>query len=229
MNGIQHIETTIGYDCREFWLASWNTQRRYEFLFRPDVSKPFSIDHNVWPSIFELGANEMPLGTSPLIGHPPMGRLNRLCRDMHSLISCLDGSWGSKWPSLKLTCFSLVLVNKEDRRPDWYGAISEPPIAKDVGVPWEFLGYDIADNSQISGLSNCGFGQDEDADGIRRQWASEVNDNHLLDTLSGATSFREMTNLRVKKHAPFFIYGIYSLAVESNPQVRPKSKGTRNS
>ena len=74
---------------------------------------------------------------------------------------------------------------------------------------WEFLGFDVADEWLLSGLSNCGYG--DDAEPLRREWAGHLNGHHLFDNLDKAIEFEALTDKRVEEHAPFFIYGIYSI------------------
>jgi len=46
---------------------------------------------------------------------------------------------------------------------------------------WLRLGYDVADDSLLSGLSNCGLAPREEARRMRETWAPVVNRYHLFD------------------------------------------------
>lgn len=74
---------------------------------------------------------------------------------------------------------------------------------------WSLLGSDVADGALISGLSNCGYRQDEMST-LRKFWASRLNGNHLFDAFDDASRFREMTDARVPEHAPFAVYGLWA-------------------
>ena len=78
-----------------------------------------------------------------------------------------------------------------------------------VSHTWELLGYDVSDEWMLSGLSNCGYG--EEAESLRPLWAPHLNEHHLFDDFEKAAEFEALTDARVEEHAPFFVYGIYSI------------------
>jgi hypothetical protein len=78
---------------------------------------------------------------------------------------------------------------------------------------WERLGYDVADSSLISGLSNCGYTPQE-AGVLRPAWSRRLNKHHLFEEMQPASEFSQLTNRRVPEHAPFYVYGLY--VVETN-------------
>jgi hypothetical protein len=73
---------------------------------------------------------------------------------------------------------------------------------------WSFLGFDVADGSLVSGLSNCGYTQ-ADIEPLSRQWGPTLNEHHLFVGLDDASRFRDLADRRVTEHAPFFIFGLY--------------------
>lgn len=75
----------------------------------------------------------------------------------------------------------------------------------------ERLGYDVADEVMTSGLSNCGY-SNEERDVVRLCWASRLNRFHLFDDGDEALQFKDFSDARVPEHAPFFVFGIYRLA-----------------
>ena len=79
------------------------------------------------------------------------------------------------------------------------------PAGRDPG--WSFLGYDVADPS-ISGLSNCGYSEEERRE-LAPVWGPRLNSHHLLEDLDHAFEFRDLTNARVPEHAPFFVIGLW--------------------
>jgi hypothetical protein len=83
-----------------------------------------------------------------------------------------------------------------------------------VGTRWRFLGYDIADAGDISGLSNCGF-EGRELERLRPTWAPRLNDHGLFSDISDAVSFRSATDQRVREHAPFQVYGLWLVAQNS--------------
>jgi hypothetical protein len=73
-----------------------------------------------------------------------------------------------------------------------------------------FLGYDVADESLISGLSNCRYSVDE-LNALRADCAGKLNHVGLFGTLEAADLFRTITDSRVPEHAPFWIFALHRL------------------
>jgi len=69
------------------------------------------------------------------------------------------------------------------------------------------LGYDVADASWISGLTNCGYAP-EDKKRLSSSWLPRLNSYGLLKELDDAIKFRDVSNLRAPDHAPFWVFGI---------------------
>lgn len=74
----------------------------------------------------------------------------------------------------------------------------------------ELLGFDVADASGISGLTNCGY-TPEDKGQLQSKWVGRLNDFGLLNTYEDALEFRDVSDKRVEEHAPFWIYSICRL------------------
>jgi hypothetical protein len=79
------------------------------------------------------------------------------------------------------------------------------------GTP-RLLGYDVADDVFLSGLSNCGYTDDEKS-ALRPKWAPHLNKYHLFDDANIAYEFKTIADARVCEHAPFFVFGIYLLSI----------------
>jgi hypothetical protein len=88
------------------------------------------------------------------------------------------------------------------------GPYLEPTAPPTLGHEPRLLGFDVADGSMTSGLSNCGYSGAERAS-LARRWSQSLNDNHLFIRAEEAFAFRDLTNRRVVEHAPFFVYGLY--------------------
>jgi hypothetical protein len=68
----------------------------------------------------------------------------------------------------------------------------------------------VADSGFWSGLSNCGYSE-EDRARLRPEWQSKINDFGLLKSEQDAIIFKEMTDARVPEHAPFWVYKLSRL------------------
>jgi hypothetical protein len=135
-------------------------------------------------------------------GGPPIALGDR--RDVRRRWASQEGSYG--WVVIAI---GVVAADSHAREI----LAKERGIKTEVVVDtwWRFLGYDIADAGDISGLSNCGYEGGELAS-LRPTWAPRLNDHGLLSDLSDAISFRSASDKRVPEHAPFQVYGIWLVA-----------------
>jgi hypothetical protein len=72
------------------------------------------------------------------------------------------------------------------------------------------LGFDVADSGFWSGLSNCGYSEAERAE-LRPKWRDRINDFGLLKLEQDALEFRELSDVRVSEHAPFWVFRLSRL------------------
>jgi hypothetical protein len=205
-------ERVLGFDAREIHVPNWLQERRHQYLLRPEVELPLSVDDMVWPSVF---SHPRIPGAQELIGldRPDwIGPISDLWDDLGRLTTCLNHRWGTTWLPCRLIAVTLIddLCTTKERQ-DWNQRIVgiTPPV---ISKSWEFLGYDIGDMWLLSGLSNCGYmPEQEDVRSLRDRWAPHLNDHHLFVDLQQAADFKAVSNQRVEEHAPFFVYGIYSI------------------
>jgi hypothetical protein len=175
----------MGIDVREHPAgpdAEWSDARRQTYLLRPEIARPLSCDRRVW----------------------------RACRLADGAFAeCLPwvGVEGVRQRAVgpcALIAISLRADSVEDEaRARARGCEGEV----EVGPGWRFVGFDVADDA-ISGLSNCGYRQDEVGD-LRATWAPRLNAHGLFEDVADALSFRGLTDERVPEHAPFAVHGIW--------------------
>ncbi len=72
---------------------------------------------------------------------------------------------------------------------------------------WLTLGFDVCDESLLSGLMNCSY-TPEERERLSPIWSKKLNGFHLFRTASDAEEFRRLTDARVPEHAPFFVVAI---------------------
>ncbi len=220
----------VGFDAREAWRKykhTWDSQRVHDFLLRTDIIKPLSTDSAVWESVFE-GAPDMPKFRLPVW----IGPNRPLWDDLASLKACLS----NQWPRDDRSCWFVAITRfyEVEHRESRLCDIGHRP-AGTVVFPfheatspntalssWQFLGYDVADGSLLSGLSNCGYGTEEEIQSYRERFGGHLNEYHLLKDLDPAVEFRQLTNERIPEHSPFFVYALW--LVESWPAV-PENRG----
>jgi hypothetical protein len=84
-----------------------------------------------------------------------------------------------------------------------------------AGDDWLLLGWDIADQWVLSGISNCGIGPEEWRP-VRQRWSDEVNDYNLFSEYGAADGCRKDIDRLVPEHAPFTVYGLWVWAPLEN-------------
>jgi hypothetical protein len=197
----------------------WTATRRADFLLRPDVEWPLSVDEGVWPSVFyEKPVESFDDGSSTIeIDHA----LHNQCKVNLEQLRTYYDSHRTLAPSAVFTAFELLSEEEADGDTMYYFIDSNIL----CGIPLEhtsperppdgsvLLGYDVADAGYISGLANCGYTK-EQARVLKPVWAQALNSFGLLKTVEEAIRFRELCDRRVPEHAPFWIYALWRLPIQ---------------
>jgi hypothetical protein len=173
----------------------WTSERRELYLVRLDVTTVLSVDPWVWPRA-PLEPNPSDLGWVG-VGGALSPDLPGLRRRMHA-----DEQSQATVVALSVPAEAAVDLGIWNIGAAQY----EKPSAS-----WTFAGYDIADAGFWSGLSDCGYRPDE-AIPIRERFAADLNDFHLFVEQAVAEEFRSVTDRRVAEHAPFYVFGLYTLS-----------------
>ena len=212
-------EVLLGFDVRVVPAeasALWDVQRRARFLLAPGVPGPLSVDVIVWPSLFDWGqgAGMTPSerGRLRLAGlAPPVwtGANAGLWDDLDAMRAYLRARWGDgALPRHTVVALTWVMDPTSVARRRAGGPYARPTTPPTVATAWARLGYDVADASRLSGLTNCGYERDE-APPLRERWGRFLNVHHVFDQIAYALAFRQAADIRVSEHAPFFVYGLY--------------------
>jgi len=191
----------IGFSIRvpEVELARlWDDRRRQVHLLRPEVRAPLSIDDAVWPVpddvndyLVERGLGEVdsnPLNLMPSI--PEEWAQNGLPSEVgkgYRLIAATVTESG--FAALEATYNAIMYA-------------SGTALASVVLPKWKNLGFDIIDNTGISGLTNCGLGGAVEAE-QRSRLAAQLNDHGLVKQLAAAREIVEILDRTVSEHQPF--------------------------
>jgi hypothetical protein len=215
-------ERLLGFDIRERGGEPdhlWDAERRAVFLLRVDAPKPLSVDTSVWPSVFDTGQGigfpdpqreclhlagvQAPVYTGPNAG---------LWEDANHMQLYLHEHWDKPKPcvTIAISWASRSRFSNEGR----FGPYLAQTSPAEIDPYWERLGFDVGDGSLVSGLSNCGY-LPEEAQLLRPQWVTRLNETHLFDDPLHAFQFRNAAEERVPEHAPFFVYGLYLMEVSS--------------
>jgi hypothetical protein len=218
---LQRVEhAVLGFDAREMLIdpgVAWDQARREQYLLRMDVRKPLSVDCMVWPSLFGPGLPEL---ERQRLGHQAMQfpSWKGPNQDLWDDLSRMQGALGPLAAEPHWTvAISWVSTDGFAGPPGGAGPYRETMTPSTISEDWKLLGFDVADAGFISGLSNCGYGEDE-VTVLRATWASLLNQHHLFTDVKDALAFKLLTDARVPEHAPFFVYGLTLIArISSKP------------
>lgn len=212
----------VRFDVRlhkdEYVSSHWSKKDRDLFLLRPEIEWPLSIDPLVWPSIFDSKifrvANKLPY---PYIEVDPSLDGGHYWLNLELMQAHFKAH---KQPGMGGVFVALDLFSEKELDSDYipYMDIENNQCALELGITAPpqcpsgsiFLGFDVADASRISGLTNCEYSA-EDKEQLLPRWTSRLNSFGLLKTLGDAVEFRSVCDSRIEDHAPFWIYGISRL------------------
>lgn len=202
----------LGFDIRlpsDVYVQNrWVPELREDFLLKPEIRWPLSVDNSVWPSVFnELEETAFP----PNSARPSLWFWFNL-ETMRSFFLSRRKALGQHGIPI-----AAVLIMEASLRSNdyWEGVLYPYEILSpgEVPVEWLFLGYDIADQYKLSGLTNCRYDDTESAT-LKAAWADRLNEFGLFQTLDDAIAFKGITDRRVQEHRPFYVYQLFRAPVE---------------
>jgi hypothetical protein len=196
-------EQLLGFDIREMWSqmdATWPESRKASYLLRADVTKVLSVDPLVWPRVGR--------GVEKNVRAPSQWRDLGLWENLHHLQEYLQQNAGATQRPYQVIGITLLRNALPVHEQEMWASLA-PTVPAALNKQWTFLGYDVADEGFISGLSDCGYEADELH--LKTGWELALNEWHLFTQRRQAIKFQRMTDQRVDEHAPFCIYGLYSL------------------
>lgn len=212
------IEEFLGFDVRlepeDYLNRVWTSERRSEYLLDPQTSWPLSVDLMVWPSIFKYSSTQVGpirIGMDGLIDADAINTRHSalvLWPSLEEMNKCLIDKKEDK--NLCGSKIAIIMhADKESLAKEYWRAVLHPALSiDDLPKSWKFIGYDIADQDMISGLSNCGYNAEEAAN-LRKVWKSRINEYGLFDRFDDAMVFNNLTEKRVPSHSPFYIYSLF--------------------
>jgi hypothetical protein len=226
------INLMLGFDVlADPALATWvgrNDNTRQNFFLRPEIQWPISVDRLTCPSIFqpEFKPSE---GTKLVLTRFPMDQrviraitqkipdwhrdqinLLGLWTDLNQMLEWLNGRTSVREQNRFPIAIRVSLEKMANAEPVWETAARIGTKPHDTRQEWASLGYDVADQDQTSALSGIEYTPDE-MTVARANWGIHVNDWGLLDDFEAAVEFKEFSTARLRKHASFYIYEIFSI------------------
>jgi hypothetical protein len=191
----------LGYDIRDSLddqtCAEWSQERRSQYLIRPEVRWPVSVDRIVWPSPIEENMNGFPLNLWSSIAEA-VEALRETAPHRSSA--------GSNTPAV----IEISVVPDPQSARYWENLVegfAQPGTDDTLEHTIESFGYDVADRYLLSGLSNCGLCAVE-IDVVRKRFAPEINAFGLFGDPVAAADFRMSCDQLNQEHAPFCVYRV---------------------
>jgi hypothetical protein len=193
----------VGFDARETELEGRKTpipdEVREVFLLRPEIEQLYSIDTHMWPTQF-LYYPHIRVDSR----EPPLIATDQECECDFSLnLTQMRGLLAEHGRAAILVAVELLVPSNLPAFGFPYSLIDSTPEPQTIPEGSTCLGFDVADSGFWSGLSNCGYSE-EDRARLRPEWQSKINDFGLLKSEQDAIIFKEMTDARVPEHAPFW-------------------------
>jgi hypothetical protein len=199
------VPRVLGYDAREKWMdppaagarvGGWDIANKRTWLLRSNVTRPLSVDHLVWASVFDA---------EPNLPRPTYA--TGFIQDLWSMLSHLR-HWLGDHKVHKAYSIICITLEPNDEDLNVWEHILERTDPAHVDKSWTFLGYDVADRWLLSGLSNCTHCSEADFIELQSHFGPFINEYHLFDEIRIAEEFRAVSNMRVRDHAPFYVHGI---------------------
>jgi hypothetical protein len=190
-------EILLGFDAREMSRGTAErlhpAHRLSTFLLREDVEKVLSADPLVWPAALEVA----PRWIGP--NAPFWEDLTDLERGL-----------ASAPPGVPYWLIAATWHRGGEARTCGGPPYEVPTRPAQRDTAWRLIGYDVVDGGYISGLSDCGY-EEQERFRLAAEFAAYLNPHHLFSNLPKALEFRTLSDARVPEHAPFFVAGLWML------------------
>lgn len=204
----------LGYDIRHNIIAYGNTltSKNYysKFLIRPEIPWPISIDKLVWPSIYIFDKQPIPPVYSSLFYQKIKSA--SFYQQIINFFESPDQCKGNDNKGNIHICVKLHF-NKNELKDTYLRRIVDL-LKHDQGKLdkqySEFMGFDLANCTGISGL--CNFGQSESLlQNKRKEWSGYINRYGLFEKYAMAQKFQTFLNeTTVEEEIPFYIFSIWT-------------------
>lgn len=169
--------------------VAWDDRsRRTLFLLLPDLKYPLSVDPACWPiAVDARGSGSNDDSVEP---------------DIPISIDVLETA-------------DYLYLESQPGPPQFPDCLH--PECGSVEEHGQLLGYDVADCTGTSALTNCGVTDSDEARCLRWLFGDDLNHHHLFRSVGTALEFRNLANLRIGGHAPFFVYRLRTEHVLRQP------------
>jgi hypothetical protein len=188
---------TLGFDVRQPLgdcdATQWTRERREQFLIRPEVLCPLSVDRSVWPQPWEPSNEAGPLHL--------WGSVSQILNTLPEVISGEPGS------PIVIEIAVIALEHMYQHWKNVFEGTLHPELDRAMGIRFRDCGYDVADQFLLSGLSNCMLNPEE-LENLRKSWKTSINSHGLFAGPEDAVRYSSTCDSLVPEHAPFCAYRV---------------------
>ncbi|HEY1756017.1 MAG TPA: hypothetical protein VGG72_11515 [Bryobacteraceae bacterium] len=180
----------LGFDARhaldDRTFVAWDQDRRSQYLIRPEVPWPLSVDPMVWPAPTSETTNDNFLNLWPSAA-----------------------AVFAAFPGETPVVIEIAVVPDPQSAGYWTRQMGGVVVQESAPSQYqtESLGYDVADRFLFSALSNGGFSEEKMAV-IRSRCATRINSFGLFGDPAEAADLKIICDHSLEELAPFCVYRI---------------------
>jgi hypothetical protein len=210
---IELLGFDIRFNCNDYVDIFLTEEFRDNYLLNRNIQWPLSVDTMIWPSYFSFSGYLSGFRTDEMIDVNPLSTRQealRLWENHNEMKTVFSQRFGQNEKKGVQVAVILLAENPRSTNEYWHAVLDPPMILNDIPKEWQLLGHDVADEYMTSGLSNCGY-KEEDRKTLEKKWSQCLNKYGLIRNLDDALRFLQVTDRRVPEHAPFYVYVLYSI------------------
>lgn len=180
-----------------------------QYLIRPDIQCPLSVDTAVWQSVFDKHKR--------FVQQPEMDYVRDVWANYTDLEQAAASTFEDRCPPLWFVAFASVW---NDAHPSLGLQQTLQIRPETIGTNWIFLGYDVADEGLTSGLTNCvSLIRPHDFAAERLAFMNQINTFHLFHEYEHAAEYKSFADRWFESHAPFFVIGIWLIQAKCGTTI----------
>ena len=189
------VATLLGFSARAGHTLR-NEAGRNNQLLRPELGWPLSADPMVWPTVPGISTRKLWTSLYDLSDTLADGLSPRRHEDGHWIIAVAQ------------------MAQDDDAMGRWANneAPTEVMTPSNIHERWDILGYDVANASLLSGLTNCLSSTCSGFSRWQKRWSGRLNDHHLFFDLADAREYAKAITQILPTSGPFTPTGLWRVA-----------------
>lgn len=173
----------------------WSKSRKEQYLLKEEITEIVSIDESVHESV-DLNGSDIDYLPGSYFGQELLEECILHSDYLSLAVSMVDEPYKS--------LFQFLTENNI--------YIPSTLFASNNQFILDFLGYEVADFMFVSSLTNCEYKVEEKK--YLTSFRDRLNECGLFDDIASAEEYKNISDLRVKEHAPFYVFGLYRVKLK---------------